>query len=152
MKWERVHFARYCEIVFLWCKNLLKGVCLLHLPSEYIFHVVRSNWFYALMKWKKWIWILLLCYICLFSFYSYQLWYVQMLLRGPNCWEEKWFYSVHVTQTLRMYYSCWPISWLIQEPQNPVIYICLFLGILGRVNSEVICAHPVIYIIKLSIN
>ena len=50
------------------CVCCLKGVCLLHLLSENIFPVLRSNWFYVLMK-EKWIWNLSLCYFSLFCFY-----------------------------------------------------------------------------------
>ena len=71
--------------------NRLKGVCLLHLSSENIFHALRSIWFYVLMK-LKWIWNLSLCYFSLFCFYSYRLWWA-------NCWEEKWFNLAHVIQT-----------------------------------------------------
>ena len=46
----------------------LKGVGLLHLLSENIFPVLRSNLFYVLMK-QKWIWNLSLCYFSLFCFY-----------------------------------------------------------------------------------
>ena len=51
------------------CKSVreqLKGVCLLHLLSENIFPVLRSNWFYVLMK-QKLIWNLSLCYFSLRS-------------------------------------------------------------------------------------
>ena len=78
-----------------WCNSALKlslkGVCLLHLSSENIFPVLRSIWFYVLMK-QKWIWNLSLCYFSLFCFFSYRLWW-------PNCWQEKWFNLAHVIQT-----------------------------------------------------
>ena len=69
----------------------LKGVCLLHLSSENIFHVLRSIWFNVMMK-QKWIWYLSLCYFSLFCFYCYRLWW-------PSCSEKKWFNLAHVIQT-----------------------------------------------------
>ena len=80
---KRVEVVVKCHIINITCtlrfhcfrliKNLhksmfkLKGVCLLHLPSEKIFHVLRSISFYVLMK-QKWIWNLSLCYFSLFCF------------------------------------------------------------------------------------
>ena len=39
---------------------------------------------------------------------------------------ENIFPVLHVIQTLRVYYSRWPISWLIPEMQYPVIHIIKF--------------------------
>ena len=64
--------------------------------------------------------------IMLFSPVSFLLLSVMIcaaVIARPNCWEEKWFNSAHVIQTLRMYYSCWPISWLIPDRKNHVIYV-----------------------------
>ena len=95
-----------------------KGVCLLHLSSENILHVLRCIWFYVLMK-QKWTWNLSLYYFGLFCFYSCQLWW-------SNGWEEYSTWRRWYKQTLRVYYSRWPISWLIPEMQFPVIYIIKF--------------------------
>ena len=101
----------------------LKRVYLLYLSSENIFHVLRSIWFYVLMK-QKCIWNFSLCYFSLFCFYSYRLRCVQKLSRGrtverkSDSTRRPWY-----KQTLRMYHSRWPISWLIPEKQYPVIFV-----------------------------
>ena len=97
----------------------LKGVCLLHLLSENIFPVLRSNWFYVLMK-QKWIWNLSLCYFSLFCFYLTGYDGRTAERKSDSTWRT-W-----CKQTLRVYHSRRPISWLILEMQYPVIYIIKF--------------------------
>ena len=97
----------------------LKGVCLLHLLSENIFPVLRSKWFYVLMK-QKWIWNLSLCYFSLFCFYLTGYDARTAERKSDSTWRT-WY-----KQTLRVYHSRRPISWLIPEMQYPVIYIIKF--------------------------
>ena len=97
----------------------LKGVCLLHLLSENIFPVLRSTWFYVLMK-QKWIWNLSLCYFSLFCFYLSGYDARTAERKSDSTWRT-WY-----KQTLRVYHFCRPISWLIPEMQYPVIYIIKF--------------------------
>ena len=98
---------------------LLKGVCLLHLLSENIFPVLRSNWFYVLMK-QKLIWNLSLCYFSLFCFYLSGYDARTAERKSDSTWRT-WY-----KQTARVYHSRRPISWLIPEMQYPVIYIIKF--------------------------
>ena len=97
----------------------LKGMCLLHLLSENIFTVLRSNWFYVLMKQKR-ICNLSLCYFSLFCFYLTGYDGRTAERKSDSTWRT-WY-----KQTLRVYYSRRPISWLIPEMQYPVIYIIKF--------------------------
>ena len=98
---------------------LLKGVCLLHLLSENIFPVLRSNWFYVFMK-QKLIWNLSLCYFSLFCFYLSGYDARTAERKSDSTWST-WY-----KQTARVYHSRRPISWLIPEMQYPVIYIIKF--------------------------
>ena len=97
----------------------LKGVCLLHLLSENIFPVLRTNWFYVLMK-QKLIWNLSLCYFSLFCFYLSGYDDRTAERKSDSTWRT-WY-----KQTARVYHSRRPISWLIPEMQYPVIYIIKF--------------------------
>ena len=97
----------------------LKGVCLLHLLSENIFPVLRSNWFYVLMK-QKLIWNLSLCYFSLFCFYLSGYDARTAERKSDSTWRT-WY-----KQTARVYHSRRPISWLFPEMQYPVIYIIKF--------------------------
>ena len=98
---------------------VLKGVCLLHLLSENIFPVLRSNWFYVLMK-QKVTWNLSLCYFSLFCFYLSGYDARTAERKSDSTWRT-WY-----KQTARVYHSRRPISWLIPEMQYPVIYIIKF--------------------------
>ena len=97
----------------------LKGVCLLHLLSENIFPVLRSNWFYVLLK-QKLIWNLSLCYFSLFCFYLSGYDARTAERKSDSTWRT-WY-----KQTARVYHSRRPISWLIPKMQYPVIYIIKF--------------------------
>ena len=97
----------------------LKGVCLLHLLSENIFPVLRSHWFYVLMK-QKLIWNLSLCYFSLFCFYLSGYDARTAKRKSDSTWRT-WY-----KQTARVYHSRRPISWLIPEMQYPVIYMIKF--------------------------
>ena len=97
----------------------LTGVCLLHLLSENIFPVLRSNWFYVLMK-QKLIWNLSLCYFSLFCFYLSGYDARTAERKSDSTWRT-WY-----KQTARVYNSRRPISWLFPEMQYPVIYITKF--------------------------
>ena len=101
------------------CVSALKGVCLLHLLSENIFPVLRSNWFYVLMK-QKLIWNLSLCYFSLFCFYLSGYDARTAERKSDSTWRT-WY-----KQTARVYHSRRPISWLIPEMQYPVIYVIKF--------------------------
>ena len=103
--------------------NLKGSVSTAFVVWKYL-HVLRSIWFSILMK-HKWIWNLSV--ILAYFLYSYRLWCVQKLLRGRTAerkGDSTW--RTWYKQTLRMYYSRWPISWLIPEMQYPVIYIIYF--------------------------
>ena len=112
----RIHLM--CKVATT-CGRGLKGVCLLHLLSENIFPVLRSNWFYVLMK-QEWIWNLSLCYFSLFCFYLTGYDARTAERKNDSTWRT-WY-----KQTLRVYHSRRPISWLIPEMQYPVIYIIKF--------------------------
>ena len=118
---DRWNFMRIVSFFFTCVQTLitLKGVCLLLLLCENIFPVLISNWFYVLLK-QKWIWNLSLCYFSLFCFYLTGYDGRTAERKSDSTWRT-WY-----KQTLRVYHSRRPISWLIPDMQYPVIYIIKF--------------------------
>ena len=92
---------------------LLKWVCLLHLLSENIFPVLRSNWFYVLIN-KNGFETSNYVILAYFVFTLGTGYDGRTAERKSDSTWRTW-----CKQTLRVYHSRRPISWLIPEVQYP---------------------------------